>query len=743
MTDVRVLGVRHHGPGSARAVAGALAELAPDLLLVEGPPELDALVPLAGSPGMVPPVAALVYAVDDPRRSSFYPLAAFSPEWVALRWAAVAGVPARFLDLPAANALVLDERGAGRRDPIAELAAAGGYDDPERWWEDAIEHRYHGLAVFDAVLDAMRAVRDGGDGGDGAHGDGGGDGNHDGDGGGRRREAAMRRVLRSELGRGHRRVAVVCGAWHAPVLVPEAFPPPAADAALLSNLPRTRVDATWVPWTSPRLAFASGYGAGVTSPGWYHHLFTVTDDAVVTRWMVKVAGLLREQQLDASSAAVIEAVRLADALAALRGRPLAGLEEVTEATRAVLCGGSDVPLQLVADRLLVGSDVGAVPDDAPMVPLARDLARLQRRLRISPTATPRTVELDLRKAGHLERSRLLHRLLVLGVPWGIPTATGRTRGTFREAWVLEWRPELSVTLVEASAAGTTIETAADATVRDRAAAAPDLAALTALVEQALLADLPAALAAVVEAVAERAAHQHDTLALMRAAEPLARVHRYGDVRRADTEAVHGVLDGMLTRIAVGLPAAVGSLDDEAAADVVRLVESVHRAVAMVDDATMSERWHTALASVADRPGGHGRVVGRAVRLLLDAGRVDGDEAARRLSLALSRGADPVAGAGWVEGFLTGDALLLLHDRALLRVLDEWVAGVPDATFDDLLPLLRRAFSAFSPPERRRVGDHLRHLGEPGGTGPAGGDAVDRDRADLVVPVLRLLLGDGP
>ena len=83
MGEVFVLGVRHHGPGSARAVGEALAELQPDAVLIEGAPELDAVAALAGGDDMVPPVAGLVYAVDEPRRSSFYPLADFSPEWVA------------------------------------------------------------------------------------------------------------------------------------------------------------------------------------------------------------------------------------------------------------------------------------------------------------------------------------------------------------------------------------------------------------------------------------------------------------------------------------------------------------------------------------------------------------------------------------------------------------------------------------------------------------------------------------
>ncbi len=56
-------------------------------------------------------------------------------------------------------------------------------------------------------------------------------------------------------------------------LHPDAFPPAAHDNRLLARLPKTKVAATWAPWTSGRLALDSGYGAGVTSPGWYQHLF--------------------------------------------------------------------------------------------------------------------------------------------------------------------------------------------------------------------------------------------------------------------------------------------------------------------------------------------------------------------------------------------------------------------------------------------------------------------------------------
>src|SRR6266568_1027065 len=428
-----VYGIRHHGPGSARSVRAALAGQRPDIVLIEGPPEADDLVALAADPDMRPPVALLGYVPGEPRQAAFWPFAVFSPEWQAITYALDAGVPVRFCDLPAAHQLALKaartEQPEPRRrtDPVSELAAAAGYDDPERWWEDVVEH-VPGPAVFDALAEAISILR--ADAGPGEEA-----GSRD-----AVREAHMRRVLRRTAREGFERIAVICGAWHVPAL--RQMPSAAFDDRLLRGLPKVKATMTWVPWAYGRLSYASGYGAGIRSPGWYDHLFGCPGQPV-ERWLAKAAAVLRDQGIPASSAHVIESVRLAGALAALRGRPLAGLEEVTEAAHAVLCEGSDLLVALIQRQLVVGERLGTVPAATPMVPLQRDLQDQQRHLRLRPEAAPRDYDLDLRKPNDLARSRLLHRLALLKVAWGT-RQQGRTKniGTFRESWQLTWRPEL-------------------------------------------------------------------------------------------------------------------------------------------------------------------------------------------------------------------------------------------------------------------------------------------------------------
>ncbi len=215
----QVYGIRHHGPGSARAVVRALDEQRPGVLLVEGPPEADDLIRWATGDGRLePPVALLGYATDDPRRAAFWPFAVFSPEWQAIRWAVDRGVPVRFFDLPYGYRAGTDTDEPGRperpADPIGELAAAAGYDDAERWWEDVVEHR--GVPAFEAVAEAMGAIREAGP-----------EDPHD-----LVREAYMRTVLR-QVRRTHDEIAVVCGAWHVPALTRRVTA--AEDAALLKG----------------------------------------------------------------------------------------------------------------------------------------------------------------------------------------------------------------------------------------------------------------------------------------------------------------------------------------------------------------------------------------------------------------------------------------------------------------------------------------------------------------------------
>ncbi|MFJ8820188.1 DUF5682 family protein [Streptomyces sp. NPDC102467] len=754
MTGPLLLGVRHHGPGSARAVRRALDAARPRAVLIEGPPEADALVPLAAEEDMRPPVALLAHVVDEPGKSAFWPFAEFSPEWVAVRWALAHGVPARFIDLPAAHSLAMrdtedaPEEGADsddvRVDPLRVLAETAGYDDAERWWEDVVEHR-EGDA-FAALGEAMGALRE-------SHGEGGDRGNSGNEGNGGRdrdleREAHMRLQVRSAQKEFGDSFAVVCGAWHVPALRQRTTV--AADRALLKGLPKAKVDMTWVPWTHRRLARTSGYGAGIESPGWYGHLFSVPDRPV-ERWLTKVAGLLRDEDRIVSSAHVIEAVRLAESLAVMRGRPLAGLTETTDAVRAVLCEGSDVPLALIHDRLVVGDVLGEVPEAAPAVPLQRDLTRQQRTLRLKPAAPEKEIDLDLRGDTDIARSRLLHRLRLLGVAWGEPARSARgSTGTFRETWRLRWEPELSVRVAEAGVWGTTVLAAATAKAQGDAVSATALADVTALAERCLLAGLPDALPVVMRVLADRAALDTDVGHLAQALPALVRALRYGDVRGTDTRALAGVATGLAERVFVGLPPACAGLDTDAADEMRGHIDGVHSAVGLLEDAALRERWRAVLRVLAARDSVAGVVRGRCARILLDEGALDDDGAARLMGLALSPGTPPDEAAAWIEGFVGGGAgggLLLVHDERLLGLVDAWLTGVSGTAFTDVLPLLRRTFSAYEAGVRRSLGELVRRGPAASASAGAGGvpgfaDELDPDRADAVVPVVRMLLGVG-
>lgn len=683
-----LFGIRHHGPGCARSLLGALDALAPDVILLEMPQEGEPLLVHAAHEAMKPPVALLLHRTDLPEKASFYPFAEFSPEWQAIRWAVSNKVPVRCFDLPSAHMMALrDEESEDlppQPDPFEWFAKADGYGDGERWWNDRVEERQNTRDFFEAILEAVASLR-----GELALPE------------SREtllREAWMRKCLRAAEKDGFEKIAVVCGAWHTPALLAKVKV--ADDNELLKNLPKHKVAATWIPWTHERLTYASGYGAGIRSPGWYRHLWRNEEDPIPS-WLTRAARILRKEGQEASSASVIEAVRLSRSLAGMRGRPRPGLDETLESMQSVFCQGDPLPLDFLRTKLLVGDRLGELPEGLPALPLQQDIDATQRRLRLKPAASVTPLELDLREEGGRARSIFLHRLLALGVGWG-KKEQARSRGTFKERWSLQWKPELAVSVIDASAFGNTIESAATGRLVKELPEGVGLAPITAQLDLALLGALPRAVEILLQRLDAAAATSHDIGELLEALPPLARIARYGDVRATDAEAVSRLLEGFAARIHAGLLAAASGIDEDAAT---RLSGAVHEhaaALAMLELPELAAELHATLSRMAENEQVHPRMRGHSVRLLRDATKLDDAEAARHLGFALSPGMPAISAAGWLEGFLQGGGSLLVHDRALLALVDAWLASLNAEAFQATLPLLRRTFGSFSAPERSRI-----------------------------------------
>lgn len=738
---VRVFGVRHHGPGSARRLTEALDALRPAVVLIEGPADLTDLAPMLAAPETAPPVALLAYAADDPSRTVFWPFADFSPELQAVRWAARHGADVRFIDVPAswtlaeaepesvgADVVLTDETQnedslAARleRDPIGVLADAAGYEDGESWWTDVIEENPAPGPVFAAVADAMAALRETAS-------------------PPRTREATREAHMRVEIDRAARGtegpVAVVCGAWHVPALTTGPSP---SDRDRLKSAPKRKVVATLAPWTSPRLAYGSGYRAGVAAPGWCAHLWRAPPELRTTLWLGRIAAALRTDGHSVSTASLIEAERLAASLAAVRGRPAPGFEELRDAAVAVLCFGETAVWRTISRPLLLGSEVGRTPPGAPAAPLLEDLQREQRRLRLKPEALERELALDLRTTAGLERSTLLHRLAILDAPWGRSADAGRSRGTFRERWVLRWDPEFAVRLVEHLVYGPTLARASEAKAIADIERATGLAPLCEIALSALTAQLPQAAQKALDRMEARAARTADVTELLEALPPLGSLARYGQARPTDTERLSVLFARVLVQGALALPYAARGLDSEAAAGLRAALLAADAAVALAETSGgEAERWREALDTVIDDPQATPLIAGTAAGRLLERGSLSGEAAADRLGRALSPGRPVAQAADFLEGFFTGLGERLIYDAALRGPVDRWLRELDGDAFTAHLPLFRRAFADLDRMQRRRLLDALfarRSAGLPGRVLAADAPVVWPEHAARIAAVL--------
>ena len=504
---VHLVPVRHHSPACALALSALLEKVHPATVLIEGPVEYAALLPSLQDPRTVPPVALLSLGE---RTASYYPLAEFSPEWVALRWAGQHGAEAAFIDRSAclrddddprddargAVARTLQaERYLARSRSLDALARRLGCRDHDEVWEHLFEDRatadirswrgffsdtlaWSGLARLDVEREVLDA--------DGTH----------------AREAVMSAALRRHLpaaaptGAGEKGTAapaapvvVVTGGFH--------------TMALLDYLDATE-HAAWLPEPQPqpggpvwlirydyaRLDALRGYGAGMPSPGLWQRAWRARTGAgplagsgtgsrrakrrtarpaqesagaaraFATTVVIDVAVALRGLGEPLGTAQVLATVEQAMRLAALRGRAWPGRCDILDALTSCLVKdetGLSGNLGAAVASVLAASDVGEVPDGIATPPLVRQVRdRLRAARFIIDDAVEHRVSLDTsRRPRHRERRELLARLRFVGSGFahqisGADLVSGTGMGQFLEEWVYSWTPMVEAALVRAA-----------------------------------------------------------------------------------------------------------------------------------------------------------------------------------------------------------------------------------------------------------------------------------------------------
>lgn len=607
-----------------------------------------------------------------------------------------------------------------RLDPIGMMGRLAGYKDGESFWNDVIEQSADDdVSVFGAIAQMMRALR-------------------------QRllddivkdemmtdedeiREAFMRQEIRrhaKDMG-DDECMAVVCGAWHVPALDERLVLTQngqvikhtiKSDATLLKGLPKklptSKLKTTWIPYTTPRLARfgqAGGYGAGVDAPMWYQHLWENKLN-VHEKWLTNVATALRGQGQNISTASIIEATRLAQSLATVRGRRVVGFEELCDAVVSCLCFGEEVLWRSIAHEILLGKEVGGIPDDLPLTPLLEDLERLKKQTKLKAESTSKEVDFDLRSDIGLKKSHLLHRLTILGVPWGKKRPTGSSRGTFRERWEICWHPEFSIMLIENLIYGNTIFEASANALSEKMEQTHELGKLAEQVQSALESGLDKSAMTGIKRLSEQATHTDNVMTLLQSLSPLIHLQRYGTARKVALDKVGELVYELMVKASVGLPFAIKNINDDEATDYHQHMTDVHGALKIAQNDELTDLWWQALTEVVGQALGSGyakenvhlQVVGLATRLLYQNDKLSVQELTKTLQKTLSPAVEASQSARFFEGFFSGSTDQLLYDKLLLTTLETWILSLDETDFTEYLPLFRRVFSMLDSHERKRL-----------------------------------------
>jgi hypothetical protein len=723
--------VRHHSHTVARHLARALKARKPKLVFIEGPHEANDLIPYLVDAKTEPPVA--IYssyrddanvlglngiaspAADIPARFAvWYPLTAYSPEYVAMKTAAALGAEVVFIDLP--HYALLGPRGThdvpARPSPAPaddelvtssgfyrQLAAAAGFKSWDEAWDtlfenpdgDDYEAFRREMAAFccAARLTADAAAESAV--------------------GNAERERHFRKVIAETLAARKVRpeqAAIVCGGFHLFLDRDDPEPPPLPPAGTVYT--------TVVPYSFFRISEMAGYGAGNRAPQFYQTCFDLIAAGragdIALEHAIAVLRQMRKGGEPLSTADAIAVTHHAGLLARLRGRGHPTLDDIDDALVTCCCKGDPADegarLRTAMDAAAIGTKIGKVTARLGWLPIVNDFHAQLADLNLSAVLGKEkklAVRLDKREPLAERRSAFLHRLAFLQIPFAALTSTGGDfSGTlFREDWQLKWDPRTEPALIEQNLYGDSVESAALNRLRETIAAAGAGAGATCeRLLRAVNMDLPD-LVGVAEQAAGRAIDADPGFAsLAEALRHLAVLDRYASFRGLGRAALEGLLTRCYDRACFALPGAAAVPEEEQAAVVQGLVsvaDILQRAEAGRYDRVLFAQAARRAADESPVPFLRGAFLG----LLCEIRELPAEELAAEVAGLAGAATELMVTAGdLLDGMLAvSRTSILLGADALIGAVDDLLRAADWEPFLVMLPRLRAAFERLSRAQR--------------------------------------------
>jgi hypothetical protein len=706
----RYIGVRHHSPRATAALREFLDTTRPEAVLVEGPEDATPLIEILVDPETRPPVAILGYRTVGSRQSTLWPFATYSPEYEAVRWAHEHRRHASFIDLPVSRTLPYcdDDLPVHENDsssPYLDLATDQGYRSFEEWWEARFEAPAHSPEHFARVIEAFatwsRGLRS--------------------DTIDRTRNAWMARAVSDTIesrGIPPERVAVVMGAAHVSAFLAGDLHPEAVNEAP----DPVESEVTLIPFSYPRLAEQLGYGAGNRAPLYYQRAHEAGCDyrRASLEALLDIAQNLRLRGFAVSLADTIEAYRLALRLSEMRDKPQPGLDEVREAAIATMFRGETALVDQMLWSTAVGSHVGRVASRIGRNSLQQEFWHEVRSRRLPQQDTPESFTLHLHNEVEIGTSVFLHRLRIADIPYAIfigsRTSFGGTNEAaggvealrrVRENWEAQWTPSTDVALAERIALGDSLRQVATRRLTERLGSATSTGAAADVLLESVVADCPATATSALEACDRFAATDDDLPSLARACQSLSGLASFGTSRAIGSGGDEAVSQLCVKTFDRGILRVAGACQvDDSAVDPIKAALHAMHEVATSQQLVDREAWFAAARGVVDSFAVNPALSGVLTGLLYLAQQIEDEALALILEQRLSETGHPERAAGFLQGFLEVNALVLVRNRRLVQILDAFLAALPADAFRGDLPVLRRAFASLGATERRYLLENL-------------------------------------